>query len=221
MTTALAITPAVVPAPVFRQPAPAAKRQRTKPTILIADEAPAQKAKANRRSNSAAPTVLEQEAARLGFPSTLFGFTPNQRDYYTEPGLPWLTQEMIADFEQMPLDYRGHKALLCIGYMGGNNMAPRFPKGCGVQTMPVYDKANLVVGRVYTYRYWDETSQDWGYEMGRLVKIGGNYLEVKADNHPTSNIWLLREEAEKAVWDVREVTHYASYPDLDTLPSAS
>jgi hypothetical protein len=121
----------------------------------------------------------------------------------------------------MPLDYRGQKAILCIGYMGGNNMAPRFPIGCGVHTMPVYDKENLVVGRVYTYRFWDEETKDWAYEMGRLVKIGGNYLEVKADNYPTPSIWLLREEAEKAVWDVREVTHYTSYPDLDTLPTAS
>ena len=158
-------------------------------------------------------TALEQEAQSLGFPATLFGFTPNERAYWHEPGLPWLTVEQQYSYE-MPLDYRGQKALLCVGYLGSNNMAPRFPKGCGVQTVPVYEKANLVLGRVYLYRYWDEEAQQWTYEMGRLVKIGGNYLEVQADNNPTPSIWLLREEVGQEVWDVREVTHYVSYPAL-------
>jgi hypothetical protein len=220
MTTALAISPAAVPASVYQQPAPSTKRQRAKPTLLTADEAPARKAKASRLSKSAAPTPLVQEAARLGFPTSLFGFTPEQIEYWTEPGLPWLTKEMITDIDKMPLDYRGRRAILCIGHVDGNHMGPRFPKGCGVQTAPVGDKANLIVGRVYTYRYWNEEAKEWAYEMGRLVKIGGNYLEVKADNHPIPSLWLLREVKHEAVWDVREVTHYASYPDLDTLPTA-
>lgn len=161
------------------------------------------------------PQNLTEVAQQLGYPSSLFGFTPTDRAYWQEPGLPWLTQEQIRDFDQMPLDYRGQRALLCIGYMGGNNMAPRFPKDCGVQTMPVWDKANLVVGRLYTYRYWDEEAKDWAYEMGRLVRIGGNYLEVKTDNNPVPSMWLLREEpAHTAVWDVHEVSHYVSYPEL-------
>lgn len=150
------------------------------------------------------------QAVALGYPTTLFGHAPTERAYWHEPGLPWLTAEQMAG--DMPLDYRGQKQMLCVGHMGGDNMAPRFPRGCGVQTAPVFEKQNLVVGRVYTYRYWDEQEQQWAYEIGRLVKIDGNYLEVKADNSPTPSLWLLREEAEKAVWDVREVTHYVSYP---------
>jgi hypothetical protein len=219
MTIARTIAPAV-PTSIFQQPAPAAKRLRTKLTVLAPDEASAPAAKTSRLSKPAAPTALEQEATRLGLPSTLFGFTPNQAAYWREPDLPWLTQEMLTDFDKMPLDYLGHRALVCIGYMEGNFMAPRFPSGCGVQTMPVGDKARLVVGRVYTYRYLDQETKEWAYEMGRLVKIGGNFLEVKADNNPTPSLWLLRNEPGQAVWDVREVTHYASYPDLDTLPSA-
>lgn len=176
------------------------------------------KAKTTHPAQPTKNTALEQEAARLGFPATLFGFTPNQREYWIEPGLPLLTAAMRNDFEQMPLDYQGHRALLCIGYLDGNHMSPRFPEGCGVQTMPVYEKKNLVVGRVYTYRFWSEQAQEWCYEMGRLVKIGGNYLEVKADNNPIPSLWLLRDEPEKAVWDVREVTHYAMCPGHDILP---
>jgi hypothetical protein len=156
-----------------------------------------------------------KRAHALGLPPTLFGFTPEQKEYWHEPGLPWLTSKMYADHEKMPLGYQGFRALLSIGYMGSNNMAPRFPKGCGVQTMPVCEKKNLVVGRVYTYRYQNQASQEWEWEIGRLVKIGGNYLEAKADNHPTPRIWLLRDEEREAVWDVWEVTHYASYPAED------
>jgi hypothetical protein len=153
-----------------------------------------------------------ERARALGLPSTLFDFTPEQKGYWFEPGLPWLTSEMRADPEKMPLSYRGHRVLLSIGYMGGDNMAPRFPKGCGVQTMPVCDKDKLIVGRVYTYRYQNQKSKEWEWEIGRLMKIEGNYLEVKADNNPTPSIWLLRDEEREAAWDVWEVTHYVSYP---------
>jgi hypothetical protein len=145
----------------------------------------------------------------LGLPATLFGFTPDNSAYWLEPGLPWLTPTM---YDNMPLGYDGHPVLLCIGEMGGDNMAPRFPKGCSVQTAPVFEKGNLVVGRVYTYRYWDAQDEAWAVEIGRLTKIGGNYLEAQADNCPTPSIWLLRETEREAVWDVREVTHYVNYP---------
>lgn len=159
----------------------------------------------------ATPTELAQA---LGFPATLFDFTPAQRAYWFEPGLPWLTAEQMHG-DQMPLDRRGHKAILCVGYLDGHHMAPRFPKGCEVQTAPVFDRANLVLGRVYTYRYRDGETGAWCHEMGRLVKIGGNFLEVKADNNPVPSLWLLGEVPGQEVWDVREVTHYVSYPGED------
>lgn len=158
----------------------------------------------------AAPlSTATTRAQALGLPATLFGFTPDHRAYWLEPGLPWLTAAM---HDNMPLGYNGAPALLCIGEMGGDNMAPRFPKGCSVQTVPVFDKANLVVGRVYTYRYWDAEAEAWAWEIGRLRKVGGNYLETQADNCPTASLWLLRDTEQEAVWDVREVTHYVDYP---------
>jgi len=219
MTTALALTPAVAPAPVYRQPAPTAKRQRTKPTILLADELPARKAKTSRVAKPVAPTTLEQEAARLGFPSTLFGFTPNQREYWAEPSMPWLTREI---WENAPLGYNGFKLIWHYGEVGSNTMAPRFPKGCMVNMTPVYEKKNLVVGKVYIYVYTDTKTGELAYQMGRLEKVGGNCLWARADNDPALGLcWLLRDDERQAVWDVYEVTHYTSYPDLDTLPSAS
>jgi len=217
MNAAPFIAPAAVPPLAPRRPA-ATKSKPTVKRVLTAPETP-RKAKPAPVSVAAlaTPTTLEQEAARLGLPNTLFGFTPNERGYWQEPGLPWLTEELRNN---PPLGYNGQRTILCYGEMGGDNMAPRFPKGCWIHSVPVYKKKNLVLGRVYTYRYLDQETQEWAWEIGRLVKIGGNYLEAKADNNPTPSIWLLREEEREAVWDVREVTHYVSYPDLDTLPNA-
>lgn len=158
---------------------------------------------------AAAPSTGTARAQAQGLPATLFGFTPEQPEYWLEPELPWLTLAVQAN---MPLDYLGGQALICVGDIDTDRMAPRFPRGCSVQTVPVYEKKNLAVGRVYTYRFWDALAQAWSWEIGRLVKVGGNYLEVKADNNPTPSLWLLSEVPGQEVWDVREVTHYASHP---------
>lgn len=168
---------------------------------------------------------LTAQAAALGYPATLFGFTPDQRGYWHESGMPWLTRAQMNFTADMPLDRRGNQALLCIGHIESNNMAPRFPAGCAVQSAPVWDKANLVIGRVYICCYREGGVQDWQYEIGRLAKIGGNYLEVTVDNpRPDAadrSIWLLREEPGQEVWDVREVTHYVSYPGEDEFLATS
>ncbi|MGI4871495.1 MAG: hypothetical protein ACRYFX_09990 [Janthinobacterium lividum] len=159
----------------------------------------------------ATPQNPTQEAQQLGFPATLFGFTPNDRAYWHEPGLPWFTPELR---ENPPLNRVGLQSIPCIGDIATDSMAPRFPRGCAVNTMPVHKREYLVLGRVYTHCFLNAETGEWEWAIGRLVKIGGNYLEVKADNDPTPAIWLLREEEAQAVWDVWEVTHYAYYPDL-------
>jgi hypothetical protein len=158
------------------------------------------------------PQNSTQEAQQLGFPSTLFGFTPEQKAYWHEPGLPWLTQEI---WDNPPLGHNGYRLIWHYGVLAGNHMAPRFPKGCMVNMAPVCDKKNLVVGKVYAYSWRDTTTGEWQYQIGRLEYIGGNYLEARADNQPEIGlIWQLREDEREAVWDVQEITHYASYPDL-------
>jgi hypothetical protein len=221
MTPALATTPASVPVPVYQQRALNVKRQRAKPTILTADESPVRKAKANRLPKPATPTALEQEAARLGFPASLFGFTPQQKEYWQEPSLPWWTEQLRAN---PPVGYNGEPKVPFTAYIQGNRMGPRFPNGCAVMLAPTFERKHLVIGKVYTYSYRDAESGEMEMCIGRLVKIGGNHLEVTSDisslGDPDRAIWLLRDDEAQAVWDVREVTHYVSYPDLDTLPSA-
>jgi hypothetical protein len=161
------------------------------------------------------PQNPTEEAQQLGFPSSLFGFTPEQREYWQEPGLPWWTPEMR---DNPPLGYNGLSKVPYTAYLGGHRMAPRFPKGCGVMLAPVFDRKHLVLGKVYTYSYRDAESGQLEMTIGRLVRIGGNNLEVICDNpspdEPNRTIWLLRDDEAQAVWDVREVTHYVSYPDL-------
>jgi hypothetical protein len=157
------------------------------------------------------PQISTEEAQQLGFPSSLFGFTPTQGAYWREPGLPWFTAEL---YECPLLGYNGLPLVPRIADLASDHMAPRFPRGCAVNTAPVYEKKNLVVGRVYTYTFLDPETGERQWEMGRLVKIGGNFLEVKPDNYPTPSLWLLRDKEREAVWDVWEVTHYVSYPAL-------
>jgi hypothetical protein len=153
------------------------------------------------------------QAAALGLPALLQGLTPAQDGYWYESGLPWWTEALR---ENPPLDYRGYPLLPFTAWIEGNRMAPRFPDGTGVMLAPVGERKNLVLGKVYTYTYQDSKTGEQAMTMGRLVKIGGNYLEVVIDNPcPTEadrTIWLLRDNEQEAVWDVREVTHYVSYP---------
>jgi len=151
-----------------------------------------------------------EQAAALGYPTTLFGFTPEQKEYWQEPGLPWVTQEV---WENAPLGHLGFKIIWHYGEVSGNSMSPRFPKGCMVNMAPVHEKKNLTVGKVYIYAYTDQETGELAYQMGRLEKIGGNCLWARADNRPEVGLcWLLREDKTQEVWDVYEVTHYASYP---------
>jgi hypothetical protein len=151
------------------------------------------------------------EAAALGYPATLFGLTPAEADYWREPGLPWFTDALR---QNPPLGYDNFPTIPFASWLEGNDMAPRFPKGCAVQSVPVFEKQRLVIGRVYLYSFQVPETGEWRWNIGRLVKIGGNCLHVKADNNPVPAIWLLREKESEAVWDVREVTYYESYPEL-------
>ncbi|MBD2769671.1 hypothetical protein IC235_17410 [Hymenobacter sp. BT664] len=154
---------------------------------------------------------LTAQAAALGYPAVLFGLTPAQGGYWREPGLPWLTAEM---HDNMPLGYGGYEMIRQYCEFGGNDMAPRFPKGCWVNMAPVHEKKNLVVGKVYVYCYLNHETGKHEYQAGRLESIGGNCLWARADNNPAVGLcWLLNEdEPHKAVWDVYEITHYVSYP---------
>lgn len=165
---------------------------------------------------AAEPHPFVAQAAAQGFPATLFGFTPEQRHYWHEPALPWLPLN-----GEMPVGYAGFKLIpIPLQINSSNRMAPRFPIGCEVNVAPVYEKKNLVVGKVYMYVYTDSETGKEACDLGRLHHIGGNYLKVTFDNDPVPALWLLREDEQRAVWDVYEVTHYAIYPGEDEWKGA-
>lgn len=151
------------------------------------------------------------QAAAQGYPTTLFGFTPEQKEYWHEPGLPWLPLN-----KEMPMGYGKTRMIPCSLLIDrGSRMAPRFPQGCEVNVTPVYEKKNLVMGKVYLYVYRNSETGKEACDLGRLSHIGGNYLKVTFDNDPVPALWLLRDDEQQAVWDVYEVTHYAIYPGGD------
>lgn len=162
--------------------------------------------------NLTIPQNPTEEAAALGFPAALFGFTPEQRAYWHEPGLPWLT---AAQVNAPLLDARGLPTVPTYFDIRSQNMAPRFPAGAVVVGLPVFSRRQLAVGKVYAYGYTDAETGQRCHQLGRLEVIGDNYLQARADNRADLGlIWLLREVPGEELWDVREITHYVTYPAL-------
>jgi len=158
------------------------------------------------------PLIPTQEAAALGFPATFMGFTPDQRGYWHEPGLPWLTVEQAR---AGLLDAQGRPTVPAYYDIRSQNMAPRFPAGAVLVGLPVFSRAQLVVGKVYVYYFTDAETGEPGCQLARLERLGGNCLWARADNRPAVALcWLLREEPGEELWDVREITHYVTYPAL-------
>jgi hypothetical protein len=147
------------------------------------------------------------QAAALGYPAVLSGFTPAECEYWFEPGLPWLLPNM-----EMPVGHSGIKILRCTALINNNYMAPRFPPGCVLNVAPVVARKNLVIGKVYLYVYTHGETGEEICQLGRLHHIGDNYLTALFDNNPIPALWLLRADEREAVWDVYEVTHYLSHP---------
>ncbi|GAA4362080.1 hypothetical protein GCM10023185_29640 [Hymenobacter saemangeumensis] len=160
------------------------------------------------------PQNATEKAIVLGFPATLFGFTPDQRGYWFEPGLPWTPQDMGTT---PPIDKRGLPGVWLLVEFGNNSMAPRFPAGTVVNLTPVFTREQLTVGKVYAYLYTNHVTGKQEMCAGRLAVIGDSCLEATRDNgNPREQhmLWPLREAAGEETWGVYEVSHYQRYPEL-------
>lgn len=142
--------------------------------------------------------IPQQVAAERGYPGTLLGFTPNDRAYWREPGLPpiaylpseaayWPTAEFIFVTDRM---------------------APRFPDGTVVGLEPVNSRQQLVVGRVYVHLAADGAGE---LPVGRLASVGRTSLELTQDNDPTPLTWSLGADSQTETQDLYEVTCYSLY----------
>lgn len=158
------------------------------------------------------PQNPTQQAAALGYPATVQGFTPNERGYWFEPGLPWMPADGQANM--FTPDRRGMSIIWHFTEFGDNSMAPRFPAGTVVNIVPVWFRTELELGKVYGCRHKDPATGKERWQAGRLAVIGGNYLELTRDNAPVGLIVRLRDDAAAETWDVYELTHHAHYPAL-------
>lgn len=146
-----------------------------------------------------------QQAKALGYPASLFGYSPTQHNYWYEPGMGWRGANHGSPATQpMP-------ASLCY-QMPDDTMAPRFPRGTVVLLWHVTSRLKLELGKPYLYSWADTTTGEVFHEAGRLVHIGTHYLGAVADNSPSLGlIWPV----DKAVGfeGVRLIDAYVSYPN--------
>lgn len=156
------------------------------------------------------PTLHEQLAARLGLPATVQGCTPNDADYWREPGLPW--QPTTSPEHDAVRDRRGMRKIWQYATFASESMAPRFATGTVVAVDAVFTRAELEIGRVYVRRGPADGAGLSALHVGRLVAIGDTFLELALDNHAVGLRWPLRENEQEATWDILEITHYCHCP---------
>lgn len=143
-------------------------------------------------------TKNELVAAERGYPSTLLGFTSNDRAYWREPGLP-----PIAYLPSEVVDGPTSEFIFVT-----DRMAPRFPNGTVVGLEPVNSRQDLVVGRVYVYLADNGAGE---YPVGRLARVGRTSLHLTQDNDPKLLTWSLGAEEQTEMQDLYEVTCYSLY----------
>lgn len=143
-------------------------------------------------------TTNELVAAERGYPATLMGFTPTDRAYWREPGLPpiaYLPTELVG-------------APMAEFIFVTDRMAPRFPDGTVVGLEPVTSHYDLVVGRVYVHLAANEVGE---YPVGRLAQVDRTCLHLTQDNDPTPLTWSLGADKQTVTQDLYEVTCYNLY----------
>ncbi len=149
------------------------------------------------------PNHSTEVAQQLGYPSSLFGFTPNDSAYWREPGLPALDYLPIEPIEGPDQDEPTAEFIFVT-----DRMAPRFPDGTVVALAPVNSRHDLVVGRVYVLLAALENGE---LPVGRLARVDRTSLELTQDNHPAVLTWALGAEAQMETQAIYEVTHYSLY----------
>jgi hypothetical protein len=142
--------------------------------------------------------IPQQVAAERGYPATLMGFTPNDRAYWREPGLP-----PIAYLPSESMDGPTAEFIFVT-----NRMAPRFPDGTVVGLEPVESRQDLVVGRVYVQLTANNVGE---LPVGRLARVGRTTLELTQDNDPVPLTWSLGADEQTETQGLHEVTCYSLY----------
>jgi len=154
-------------------------------------------------------TKNELVAAERGYPGTLMGFTPNDRAYWREPGLP-----PIAHLPSEVADGPTAEFIFVT-----DRMAPRFPDGTVVGLEPINSRQDLAVGRVYVHLADNGAGE---YPVGRLALVSLTCLHLTQDNDPALLTWALGTEEQTETQDLYEVTCYSLYlPHEEASPPPS
>jgi hypothetical protein len=154
-------------------------------------------------------THIERIAQDLGYPSSLFGLTPNERSYWVEPAMPWV----------LPLlnpQHYGLDPVACVEELTGlmafhvwnENMAPRFAHGTYLAGRPLAWGQEVAVGEVLAWLAPND-ALDCFY-LARVVEVGANLLRLAYDNggHTHTFPWHHTDPARLAY----RITHYVTQP---------
>lgn len=147
-------------------------------------------------------TYFEQVAAERGYPTALMGFTPNDREYWREPGLPPIAYLPSESIDGPTVEF----------IFVTNRMSPRFPDGTVVGLEPVNSRQDLVVGRIYVHLVANSAGE---LLVGRLARVGCTSLELTQDNDPSLLTWKLCAEVQNEMQHIYEVTCYSLYLPFD------
>ncbi len=154
--------------------------------------------------HTAVATTIEEIAAQHGYPPTFQGFTPRQRKYWQEPGLPWQPRT-VAELAGIT-DRRGQPKVWRDFWFTSESMGPRFSAGTCVAIDPVHHYAELEVGRVYMrWARGADGTETW--QCARLHTIGLALIGLIEDNGGACQSWPLRWD-DQGDWCLYEVTHY-------------
>lgn len=154
-------------------------------------------------------TNLEQVAQQLGYPSHLFGFTPNERAYWTEPGMPWVLPLLNpAHFGLDPVTCEQELAGLMAFRPWNDNMAPRFADGCLVAGKPLAWGAPVQVGQLLAWVGPGEALDC--FELARVVAVGAGELWLACDHSPARH--CLPWGVGLPDYPVYRITHYVTQP---------
>lgn len=154
-------------------------------------------------------TQQERIAQELGYPSTLFGFTPNDRAYWAEPAMPWV----------LPLlnpQHYGLDPVACVEELAGlmafdvwnDNMAPRFATGVYLAGRPLAVGQRVAVGEVLAWLTPSEALDC--FCLARVVEVGASFLRLACDNggHSYTLAWEYTDPSRP----VYRITHYVTQP---------
>ncbi|GAA4362129.1 hypothetical protein GCM10023185_29760 [Hymenobacter saemangeumensis] len=148
-------------------------------------------------SATPAPAFKVQQAAALGLPADLFGYTPADNSYWKEPGLPWANALAASE-------------TAWIFQATNDHMAPRFPAGTRVVAERVAQAEPLAAG-IYLWNA-GEGGETTPFCMGRFFAVSLDKQQLLCSLDKTGEAVACALRWEDPGFRLYRVVGYFDYP---------